>query len=175
MKSRKRRTLGGIIVVLLFLVAPAFGAGGEAPASVLIDSLSHLYTGVDFDHEQHVDIAEDCSVCHHHCLGQGTVNKQCARCHANSKETSSIACIDCHAKDPFTAQHIRKMEADPDRYHLDITGLKAAYHLRCFNCHIKMDAPIGCADCHERTDVGNRFYHSGKYAPANTGIGGHHE
>lgn len=175
MKSRKRWTLAGMIVALFFLAAPVFGAGGEPPASVLIDSLSHLYGGVDFDHEQHVDITGDCSVCHHHVFGTGTEDPQCARCHSNSKATSSVACSDCHVQEPFTAKHIREMEADPHRYHIDITGLKAAYHLKCFNCHVKMEAPTGCDDCHERTDTGNRFYHSGKYAPTDGGIGGQHE
>ena len=175
MKSRKRWVLSGVIVALFFLVAPAFGSGGGPPASVLIDSLSHLYTGVDFDHEQHVDITDDCSVCHHHSFGKNVENEQCARCHFDSEGTSSAACDDCHAQAPFTVEHIREMEANPNRYHLDITGLKGAYHLRCFNCHVKMEAPTGCNDCHERTDAGNRFYRSGKYTPTDGGIGGQHE
>ena len=175
MKSRKIGALAGMIVAVFFLAAPVFGAGGEPPASVLIDSLSHLYKGVIFDHEQHADIADDCSVCHHHVLGNGTVVPQCARCHSNSKGTSSVACKDCHVRKPFTPKHIKKMEANPDRYHIDVPGLKAAYHLRCFNCHVKMGAPTGCEDCHKRTDAGNQFYHSGKYAPADGGSGGRHE
>ena len=175
MKSRKRWTLAGMIVVLFFLAAPAFGAGGDTPASVLIDSLSQLYNGVDFDHELHIGVEEDCSVCHHHGFGNGVADKQCARCHSDSKGTSSVACNDCHVKEPFTVEHIREMEADPHRYHIDMTGLKAAYHLRCLNCHVEMEAPTGCVDCHERTDAGDRFFHSGKYAPAGGGVGGHHE
>jgi hypothetical protein len=175
MKNRKRLVIEGMIVALFFLPAPVFGAGGEPPASVLIDSLSHLYTGVDFDHEQHLDITDDCSACHHHCFGNGAENEQCARCHADSSGTSSVACGDCHVQKPFTVQHIREMEANPKRYHLDMIGLKAAYHLRCINCHLEMDAPSGCMDCHERTDAGDRFYHSGSYAPAGGETGGKHE
>lgn len=175
MKNRKRWVVEGIIMALFFLVTPAFGAGDEPPASVQIDSLSRLYTGVDFDHEQHLDITEDCSVCHHHVLGNGTVVPQCARCHSYSKATSSVACGSCHVQEPFTAKHIRKMEADPDRYHIDVPGLKGAYHLICINCHVKMEAPTGCEDCHQRTDAGDQFYHSDRYAPADTGMGGQHE
>ncbi|MCK5681077.1 cytochrome c3 family protein [bacterium] len=175
MKSRKIWALKGIIVALFLLAAPSFGAAGEPPATVRIDSLSHLYDGIDFDHEMHVGVEEDCSVCHHHVFGDGVANKQCARCHSDSKGTSSVACRDCHVEEPFTLEHMMKIEADPNRYHIDITGLKGAYHLRCLNCHIEMDAPSECADCHERTDIGDRFYRSGKYAPTGGESGGHHE
>jgi hypothetical protein len=175
MKSRTIQALAGMILGLFFLAAPVFGAGAEPPASVRIDSLSHLYDGVDFDHELHVDIAENCSVCHHHRFGGEIVDKQCARCHSDSKKIFAIACGDCHVKEPFSGKHIRKMEANPNRYHLDVTGLKGAYHLRCFNCHIKTGAPAECGDCHARTDAGDRFYDSGKYAPKGGGSAGSHE
>ena len=177
MKSRKRWVLAGMITTLFFLTAPVFGAGGEPPASVRIDSLSHLYGGVIFDHEQHVDITDgDCSVCHHQVFGTGTEDPQCARCHSNSKKISSVACRDCHVRKPFTTKHLKKTEeANPNRYHIDMPGLKGAYHLSCFNCHVKMGAPTGCQDCHKRTDAGNRFYHSGKYAPSDSAVGGQHK
>lgn len=175
MKRRWRWALAGMIMALFFLTAPTFGAVGDPPASVFIDSLSNLYYGVDFDHEMHMDIAGDCSVCHHHVFGTGTEDPQCARCHSDSKGTSSVACGDCHVKAPFTAKHIKTMEADPDRYHIDMPGLKAAYHLKCLHCHVEEGAPSGCMDCHKRTDKGDRFYHSGKYAPAGGGVGGKDE
>ncbi|MBN2332581.1 MAG: cytochrome c3 family protein [Deltaproteobacteria bacterium] len=175
MKSRKRWILGGMIVALVFLAAPAFGTADEPPASVLLDSLSHLYYGADFNHDQHVEIADDCSVCHHHRFGKGVEDEQCARCHADSEGTSAVVCRDCHVQEPFTGQHIGKMEADPNRYHIDMTGLKGAYHLRCFTCHATMGAPTACEDCHEMTDEGEQFYHSGKYAPVGGGVGGRHE
>ena len=175
MKSRKRWALKGMIVALFFLAAPAFGAGNEPPASVLIDSLSHLYNGVDFDHELHLGVTDDCSACHHHRFGKGVKEERCAKCHSDSQGTFSAKCSACHVKEPFTVQHITKMEADPHRYHIDITGLKGAYHLRCLNCHVETDAPTECVDCHERTDAGDRFYLSGEYAPSDDGTGGHHE
>ncbi len=175
MNKRKRLVLTGLIMASFLFVVPVFGASSEPPASILIDSLSYLYNGVNFDHEQHLEVTNDCSVCHHHCFGNGAENEQCAKCHANSNGTSSVACGDCHIQKPFTVQHIREMEANPKRYHLDMVGLKAAYHLRCLNCHVEMDAPTGCVDCHERTDTGNQFYHSGDYAPIGGGAGKVHE
>ncbi|MCD6292937.1 MAG: cytochrome c3 family protein [Deltaproteobacteria bacterium] len=175
MKSRKRWALKVAIVALFFLAAPAFSAAGEPPASIQIDSLSKLYKGVEFDHEMHVGVEEDCSVCHHHVFGNGIADQQCARCHADSKATASIACKDCHVQKPFIANHLKTMEADPNRYHIDIPGLKGAYHLRCFNCHIEEGAPTECSSCHERTDAGDRFYKSGRYAPAGGGGGNRHE
>ena len=175
MKSRTIWALAGMIMVLFILAAPAFSAGEEMPASVRIDSLSQLYGAVDFDHELHVDVADNCSACHHHRFGGEIDNQQCARCHSDSRKEFAIACGECHVKEPFTGRHIRKMEANPNRYHLDVTGLKGAYHLRCFNCHIKTGAPSGCEDCHARTDAGDRFYHSGKYAPKGGSHAGAHE
>jgi hypothetical protein len=37
----------------------------SAPETVEIDALSRYYEPVEFDHQLHVDVAEDCSVCHH--------------------------------------------------------------------------------------------------------------
>ena len=175
MKIRKIRIITGIILALFFISAPAFGVDDEPPASVTIDTLSHLFKGVEFDHELHVNISEGCSVCHHHRFGSGVENERCARCHSECQETFSPTCGDCHVAEPFTSKHILQMEADPNRYHVDITGLKGAYHLRCLNCHIETGAPAECVDCHERTDAGNRFYRSGKYAPTGGGSGGSHE
>ncbi|GBE14041.1 high-molecular-weight cytochrome c precursor [bacterium BMS3Abin14] len=175
MKRRRKWALAGMIVALFFIAGPTFGAAGDPPSSLLIDSLSNLYGGVDFDHAMHMNIADDCSVCHHHAFGANVAEKKCAKCHSDNKGTSSAACPDCHVKDPFTAKHIKAMESDPDRFHNDIPGLKGAYHLRCLNCHVEMGAPSGCTDCHKRTDAGNKFYHSGKYAPSGGGIGGQHE
>lgn len=175
MKSRKIRILGGIILALFFISAPAFGVGDEPPASVMIDSLSHLFEGVEFDHELHVEVTEGCAVCHHHRFGSEAEEERCAKCHSECRGTFSPTCSDCHVAEPFTGKHIRKMEADPNRYHIDVTGLKAAYHLKCLNCHIEEGAPSECVDCHQRTDAGNRFYRSGKYAPTGGNAGKEHE
>lgn len=175
MKSKKRWALRATIVALFFFAVPAFGAGGEPPATVRIDSLSHLYEGVDFDHELHVGLEENCSVCHHHRFSSEVAADRCAACHSECRGAFSPVCSDCHVAEPFTGKHIRQMEADPHRYHVDITGLKGAYHLKCYNCHIETGAPSECVDCHERTDAGDRFYRSGKYAPTGGGTGGGHE
>ena len=114
--KRRNRALAGMIVALFFIIAPAFGAVGEPPSSLLLDSISNLFGGVDFDHEMHMDLADDCSVCHHHGFGTGVEAEECARCHSDSQGTSSVACRDCHSEEPFTAEHIREMEADPNRF-----------------------------------------------------------
>jgi hypothetical protein len=33
-------------------------------------------------------------------------------------------------------------------------------------CHKEMGGPVGCEDCHARTDAGDAFFHSGSYAPS---------
>lgn len=166
MKSKKIRILSGIILALFFISVPVFGMDDEPPATVMIDSLSHLFTGVEFNHELHMEVTEGCSVCHHHRFGTEGEDENCARCHSECQETFSPTCSDCHVAEPFTGKHIREMESNPNRYHIDVTGLKAAYHLKCLNCHLEEGAPSECVDCHARTDAGDRFYHSGKYAPS---------
>lgn len=175
MKRRNKGVLKGMIMTLFIFVAPSFSAGVEPPASVLIDTLSYLYTGVDFDHEQHVDIVGGCSACHHHRFGENIQEERCAKCHSDKPGEFPATCSACHVPEPFSVGQINKMEADPQRYHIDMMGLKAAYHLKCFNCHVETGAPSGCLDCHERTDAGDRFYHSGQYAPVGAGLGGHHD
>ena len=136
----------------------------EPPDSIKIDVLSNLFQGVEFNHQMHVDLAQDCSVCHHHTTGTGTVNPDCAKCHNTMEEQATVACGDCHLADPFSAAALQEKEA-ANRYHVDVYGLKGAYHRNCMGCHEKMDGPTGCQDCHARTDAGDAFYHSGKYAP----------
>ncbi|MBN2809764.1 MAG: cytochrome c3 family protein [Deltaproteobacteria bacterium] len=174
MKSRKIWVWRGI-VALFFIAAPAFGTVDEPPASVSIGSLSHLYSEVVFDHDLHLSVTDDCSVCHHHRFGKGVKEERCARCHSESQGTFSARCSDCHVEKPFSVEHIMMMEADPKRYHIDMTGLKGAYHLKCYNCHAAMGAPSECGDCHARSDAGDRFYHSGIYAPAGGSPTGKHE
>jgi len=151
-----------LLVGCLILALPAYAM--DAPDSVEIDILADLYQGVAFDHQMHVDLAQDCSVCHHHTTGTGTVDPYCARCHDRYEEQATVACQDCHLADPFSATAIQA-KGETNRFHVDVNGLKGAYHRNCMGCHERMDGPTGCQDCHARTEAGDEFYHSGKFAP----------
>lgn len=161
-----------LLVGSLLLALPAYAM--EAPESVEINILADLYQGVEFDHQMHVGIAEDCSVCHHHTTGTGTVDPYCARCHSGSAEQASVACQDCHLANPFSAEAIQaKGEKNP--FHVDVYGLKGAYHRNCMGCHQEMGGPTGCQDCHARTVAGDAFFHSGKFAPPASARAEHEE
>lgn len=139
----------------------------DAPGEVLIDSMTYLYEPVQFDHNAHVDMVEgDCTRCHHQATGMQPSNSQCLPCHANSGPSDEVACPGCHAADRYSAEVVKAIAGDGTRYHTDHLGLKGAYHQLCRGCHAEEGAPTGCTDCHARTDEGNRVFHSGVYAPA---------
>ncbi len=165
--NRILKIVGGIIVVMILSFAPQQGClAMEGPDSVEIDVLAQLYEPVTFDHAMHVDVTEDnCAACHHHTTGTPVDDEKCIKCHANSGEADEVACQECHSAKRFEADYLDSIEADNTLHHTDKVGLKAAYHIKCMGCHEEMGAPTGCEECHARTEAGDKFYHTGKYAP----------
>ena len=155
-----------LLLAILLLSMPTFAM--DAPEAVTIDVLAQYYEPVEFDHEMHIDVSEDCSVCHHHTTGTGTTDQYCSKCHSQYEELVTVSCQDCHSADPFSADAINR-QSQQDLFHVDMNGLVAAYHQNCMGCHQEMDGPTGCEDCHARTEAGDKFYHAGKYAPATPG------
>ncbi|WP_303721564.1 cytochrome c3 family protein [Malonomonas rubra] len=151
-----------ILLSGLFLTLPAYAM--DAPESVTIDALAKYYEPVEFDHEMHVDVSEDCSSCHHHTTGTGTADQYCSKCHSEYKELVKVACQDCHPTQPFSAEVVN-LQSQQDIFHADMNGLVGAYHQNCMGCHQEVGGPTGCEDCHARTEAGDEFYHAGKYAP----------
>jgi hypothetical protein len=141
-------------------------AAGDGPDVVEIDTLTQLFQPVNFNHAMHEEVTENkCAVCHHHTLGTPIEDANCLRCHAESGPADEVSCQGCHSSKRFDAEYLNEINADNRLYHRDKVGLKAAYHLRCMSCHEKMGVSNECQDCHERTDAGDRFFHSGQYAP----------
>jgi len=158
------------ITLILVVLAVSLPFSGQAtdldlPDVVILDKLVNLYESAEFDHEYHTEITDDCTICHHHTVGMPATDENCSRCHNTEIVPEKIACSNCHSVEPFSARYLSEKEAENNVYHIDKPGLKAAYHLNCLNCHFEMEGPTGCEDCHERTDKGNAFYRSGKYAP----------
>lgn len=170
--NRKYLTVGLVLATLLLPFTQL--QAGEMPDRVMLDALSQWYAGVDFDHASHLNLADDCSVCHHHTTGTPPRDPACLACHDLGREASAVACRDCHAPDPFSAQYLGEKERDVKRYHTDKPGLKAAYHLACMGCHQQMDGPTGCLDCHERNEQGDALYRTGASAPHGSPAGEAH-
>ncbi|PLX47791.1 MAG: class III cytochrome C [Desulfobulbaceae bacterium] len=176
MGIKKRKLLG--LALMAAMVSP-WSLPGPATAEVFeLDSVKNLYEGVSFDHDMHIEITgEDCTACHHHTAGTAPVDPLCVTCHANSPEADDPSCKSCHAKDVFDADNMKKNWDTPLLHHRNKPGLKAAYHRNCLGCHEEIGAPTGCTDCHAMTEVGEKFYNTGKYAPEPTAAGqggGHH-
>lgn len=163
----KKIITGGLALLALILLNFTSAHCMEGPTTATLATLADLFEPVSFDHAMHVDVAgNDCAICHHHTTGTPVTDEQCARCHKNSGEAASVACRDCHPANPFSAEYLQTIADSPLLYHIDKPGLKGAYHRKCLGCHKEMGAPIECENCHTRTEKGDAFYRSGKFAPA---------
>lgn len=162
----KKIITGGLALLALFLLNVQPAHAMEGPDTVSLDSLSELFAAVSFNHAMHVEVVtNDCSVCHHHTTGTKVTDERCARCHKNSGAANSVACRDCHNANPFSAENLQKTADAELLFHSGKPGLKGAYHRKCLGCHNEMGAPSECENCHKRTEKGDAFYRSGKYAP----------
>lgn len=163
-----------VLCLLLTLLAGAVVdkvMASDVPDQVMLDSMAELFAGVPFDHTMHTELGEDCAVCHHHTTGTGTSAERCMNCHADSPATTPVACTECHVSAPFSAEQINRDALDRYQYHVDKTGLKAAYHWSCLGCHEAMDGPTGCRECHARSAAGDAFYHAdAEPSPQGTGV-----
>jgi hypothetical protein len=154
-----KQTLTTLIMALALITSGTVAAAADMPDQVSLDTMASLFNGVEFDHAMHTDLGEDCSACHHHTTGTGTTNERCMGCHADSAGEKTVRCAGCHVAEPFSAEHINRDASNRYQFHIDMPGLKAAYHWNCVGCHEQMDGPTGCQDCHTRTASGDAFYH----------------
>lgn len=160
----------------LMAMATPFVQPSMSGAEVMeLSSLSSLYEGVQFDHDMHIEAtSENCTLCHHHTAGTPPESPNCIPCHKNSGEADSPACSSCHVAEPFTSANLEKSYNTPNLHHTVKPGLMAAYHQNCLGCHHEVGGPVGCQDCHAMTDKGEKFYNTGKHAPAPGKATAHH-
>ena len=154
MMSGKRKTLFGMVALLLFASLPLQQSRAEeSPETVVLDSLAQYYEPATFNHAMHVDLtgSENCATCHHHTTGMPAEDADCVRCHGASGETDEVSCTSCHATSPGRAGKMKE-SLTLNLFHTDATGLKRAYHLQCLGCHKEMEAASGCEDCHAKQD-----------------------
>lgn len=166
-----KQSLTILITVVACIVVGSVAMAADMPEQVTIDSMSEMFEGVEFDHTMHTELSEDCSVCHHHATGTGTVDSRCVSCHAKSDAVTDVRCSACHVATPFSAESLSQQSQDLYQFHIDRPGLKAAYHWNCLGCHAEMDGPMECVDCHSRTPKGDAFYHTN--ATDSSDEGGH--
>jgi len=173
--KRLKKVWGGAVFLLMtvMLLQPGFA---QEPETVILDNMTQYYEPVEFDHIMHVELLgeESCATCHHHTVGTQLVDENCLRCHAESSETDSSACRDCHSVKRFSADYLAEMEKNIHLYHVDKPGLKGAFHQRCLGCHQKMEVAADCQVCHARTEAGDKFFFSGKYAPNSDKVSSEH-
>ena len=91
-----------------------------------------------------------CATCHHFAAGESGIDKHCLLCHAQNKKLEEASCSSCHAGNEVNAVSISNSSATGREYHLEKTGLKRAYHLKCLGCHKEMDVVGGCEGCHPK-------------------------
>ena len=168
-----KQTLITLMLALLLVATGGLAQAVEMPDQVSLDTMAELFDGVEFDHAMHTDLGEDCSACHHHTTGTGTLDERCVSCHAESEEVVPVSCRGCHVADPFSAEHINRKAQDVYQFHVDTPGLKAAYHWSCVNCHAEMGGPTDCQDCHARTAAGDDFYRADVSGSSTSGKSGH--
>lgn len=162
-----------LIGVVGFLAGAAGGFAETGPDTVVLDSLAELYEPVQFNHAQHVDLAEGkCAKCHHHTTGAVPLEPRCQKCHKGGVDVGVYACRECHPLKRFEADYLASLEKDRQRYHLDKPGLKGALHRACMGCHLENGGPSGCQECHARTAKGNAVFRADIVAPARK-TGGH--
>lgn len=157
-------TLCGLMLTLM-AVFVSTGYGQVLPDRIRMEVLQDLYAPATFEHARHIERERDCAICHHHTNGAPAASERCIRCHLGGHEGKSMACKNCHEKEPFSAAVVNQKFKNGQQFHQDRPGLKAAYHFNCIGCHRKQGGPQGCTDCHELTERGEAFYRSGKYAP----------
>lgn len=127
------------------VTAAGMDVEGKSPDTVVLRIEGALLPPVRFDHRMHTYVASDCGSCHHQ--HQEVDVAQCGGCHEfEAKELRKVAtggflsCRHCHG------------DINPDSP--GMPGLKVAYHLKCFGCHLGMkglgQGPQGCSSqCHK--------------------------
>ncbi len=112
----------GFILLFLFVLISAVvlaDKASNAPETIVLKKLENLWQPVNFDHSMHVDVAENCTTCHHKPVGKnlacsechkipfdeknlkviglkGALHQQCMGCHKENKMDNS--CDFCHKR-----------------------------------------------------------------------------
>lgn len=161
MSSYKPLILAALALCATTLAQNPAAFGAPIPDTITLNENGKLFKPFSFDHAGHIELIRECADCHHHTTGTLVLDQNCLRCHQNSSPTAVVSCKGCHSSTPFSPETLAAKRADQKRYHLDKMGLKGAMHKSCIGCHSKEGAgPVGCRQCHPRSNEGDAFYSS---------------
>ena len=159
MRPKGKILIAGIIIGSLLVISVQYLSAMDGPDFVELEALVSIYEPVAFDHTMHEEVAS-CATCHHHTTGLPAEEEKCLQCHKESVTADEVTCGGCHPANHGRAENVRA-SMDSDLFHNDTAGLKRAYHLKCLGCHMEMDAPSGCEDCHPKRDDGDNMAGAG--------------
>lgn len=138
-----------LVICCLLAGSSSWSQGMDGPDNVDLDSLVNIYRAVTFDHAMHTE-SISCAACHHHTTGDRAEDENCLPCHAQSKSLDEVSCSSCHPGEAGKASLAKDFSIPGRKYHIEKTGLKRAYHLKCLGCHKEMNVASGCEDCHPK-------------------------
>ena len=93
------------------------------PESMILNTISMLYEGVNFNHKEHAEMGE---------MGIG-----CVECHHQNPKGQYLKCSQCHSPQ-VTCEN------------MPMLGLKGAYHRQCIPCHGQWSNYRQCERCHRK-------------------------
>ena len=128
------RTMLSVLGVLAFALVATIvvAAPAEPPGEITIDAAMDKKSAVPFNHTQHMELAESCTVCHH-------TNEDLTADNVASMEVQT--CTECHldpAEDGVPGMREMSLKKNP-------------FHVTCIDCHKAEKAgPTSCNDCHPK-------------------------
>ena len=128
-----RKSILGIVFVMVATVFAGVAVAAEIPETVTIDDCVAKKTAVEFPHAAHAADVE-CTTCHHTAEGLtaetvgGMEVQACGSCHTEPTEATTPACSEMSLK-------------------------KNPYHITCIGCHKEQAAgPTKCDECHPKAE-----------------------
>lgn len=155
-------------------------SSAEVPETTTLGRLAKIYKPVEFPHEMHTYVTEDCASCHHHSSEGETPS--CNECHNPSSakdlgiaglkeayhgncmgchremEMGPTGCTECHAKQtPKASPEIqpttrKSLKAGPET--LILSRLETRYEPVVFSHEMHTILTEDCANCHHHSPPG---------------------
>ena len=125
----KRAVIAILCLVICFFISSYTGESNqtssfaEVPETYTLGRLAKIYEPVEFPHEMHTYVTEDCASCHHH-----------------SQEGETPSCNECHNASSAKDMGIAGLK---EAYHGNCMGCHKKMEM----------GPTGCTECHAKQTV----------------------